>query len=71
MNRKELASWLNISGRTVSRWVNERELPHSHGINGELVFEEKAVREWLERGGLPEPTKRRKIKCQAKSLERD
>jgi len=71
VNRKELASWLDISGRTVTRWVSERELPHSIGPNKELLFDKEVVQKWLDRGGLPKPKNRRKIVCKPKSLPKD
>lgn len=50
-NKRELASFLGISTRTVARWVRHRGLPVQVQKNGAYLFCEQEVVEWVRSKG--------------------
>jgi excisionase family DNA binding protein len=49
MTVDQLASYLMVTRRTIDRMLKENKLPFAFKIKGSWRFEEKDVREWIER----------------------
>jgi excisionase family DNA binding protein len=48
LNKKEIAKKLNVSERTIERWMNARAIPYKN-LNGIIRFDETIIEKWLER----------------------
>ena len=48
MTLKQIAEYLGISERTVSRWIAEVDFPH-YRVRGRLRFRASEVDEWMRR----------------------
>lgn len=47
LNKKELAQLLNISVKTIDKWVSAGKIPHFK-VGGKVVrFERKSIETWL------------------------
>jgi excisionase family DNA binding protein len=46
LNRKELASKLRVSERTIHRWTEERLIPY-YLLNGIKRYDEAEIDQWL------------------------